>query len=163
MIKFFNGKQGIAEACNQYFALVGNKLADQIQPNQDNPVQHISVEKERFRFKQIKPAKFNMVLGKLKNGKATGIHNIPNKSLKLSKDIIASSLMTIFNACIEGRIFINNSKTGKVSHIFKSERKDLPGNHEPIAVLPAVTLNIERIIYEQIYNLLTTNNFLSRR
>ena len=28
-------KQDIAEACNQYFASVGNKLADQIQPSQD--------------------------------------------------------------------------------------------------------------------------------
>ena len=60
-----NEKQDIAEACNQYFASVGNKLTDQIQPSQDNPIRHISVGKERFQFKQIKPAKVNTVLGKL--------------------------------------------------------------------------------------------------
>ena len=75
-----NEKQDIAEACNQYFASVGNKLTDQIQPSRDNPIRHIPVGKERFQFKQIKPAKVNTVLGKLKNRKATGIHNIPNKS-----------------------------------------------------------------------------------
>ena len=102
-------------------------MTDQIQPSQDNPIQHIPVGKERFQFKQIKPAKVNTVLGKLKNGKATGIHNIPNKFLKLSKDIIAPSF-TIFNACIKERIFINDFKTGK----------DLPGNYRPITVLQTI-------------------------
>ena len=111
-------------------------MTDQIQPSQDNPIRHIPVGKERFQFKQIKPAKVNTVLGKLKNRKATGIHNIPNKSLKLSKDIIASSSTTIFNACIKEIIFINDFKSGKVSPVFKSGRKDLPGNYRPITVLP---------------------------
>ena len=157
-----NEKQDIAEACNHYFASVGNKLTDQIHPSQDNPIRHIPVGKERFQFKQIKPAKVNMVIGKLKNGKATGIHNIPNKSSKLSKDVIVSSLTAIFNACIKERIFINDFKTGKVSPVFKSERKDLPGNYRPITVLPTIARVFERIVYEQIYSFLTTNNFLSR-
>ena len=143
--QILNEKQDIPEACHQYFASVGNKLIDQIQPSQDNPIRHIPVGKERFQFKQIKPAKVNTVVGKLKNGKATGIHNIPNKSLKLSKDIIASSLTTIFNACIKERIFINGFKTGKVSPVFKSERKDLPGNYRPITALPTIALVFERI------------------
>ena len=126
-----NEKQVIAEACNQHFASVGNKSTDQIQPSQDNSIRHIPVGKKRFQFKQIKPAKVNTVLGKLKNGKATGIHNIPNKSLKLSKDTIASSFTAIFNAYINERIFINDFKTGKVSPVFESGRKDLPGNYRP--------------------------------
>ena len=156
-------KQDIAEACNQYFASVGNKLTDQIQPRQDNPIRHIPVGKERFQFKEIKPAKVNTVLWKLKNGKVIGIHNIPNKSLKLSKDIIASCLTAIFNACIKERIFINDFKTGKVSPVFKSGRKDLPGNYRPITIVPTIARVFERIVYEQIYSFLTTNNFPSRR
>ena len=143
--QILNEKQDIPEACHQYFASVRNKLIDQIQPSQDNPIRHIPVGKERFQFKQIKPAKVITVLGKLKNGKATGIHNIPNKSLKLSKDIIASSLTTIFNACIKERIFINDFKTGKVSPVFKSSRKDFPGNYRPITALPTIARVFERI------------------
>ena len=104
-------------------------MTDQIQSSQDNPIRYIPVGKKRFQVKQIKPAKVNTVLGKLKNGKATGIHNIQNKSLKLLKDTIASSLTTIFNACIKERIFINAFKTGKASPVFKSGRKDLSGNY----------------------------------
>ena len=118
-----NEKQDIAEACDQYFASIGNKLTDQIQPSQDNPIWHIPVGKERFQFKQIKPAKVNTLLGKLKNGKATGIHNIPNKSLKLSKDIIASSLMVIFNASIEERILSMISKLKKFCQFSNLEEK----------------------------------------
>ena len=160
--QILNEKQDTAEACSQYFASVGNKLADQIQPSQDNPIQHIPVGKERFQFKQINPAKVNAVLGKLKSRKATGIHNIPNKSLKLSTDR-APSLMTIFNACINERTFIDDFKTGKVSPIFKSGRKVLPGNYRPITVLFTIAHVFERIIYQQIYSFLTTNNFLSRK
>ena len=161
--QILNEKQDIAEACNQYFASVENKLTDQIQSSQDNPIRYIPVGKKRFQVKQIKPAKVNTVLGKLKNGKATGIHNIQNKSLKLLKDTIASSLTTIFNACIKERIFINAFKTGKASPVFKSGRKDLSGNYRPITVLPTIARAFERIIYEKIYSFLTTNNFLSRR
>ena len=117
-----------------------------------------------FQVKQIKPAQVNTVLGKLKNGKTTGIHNIPNKSLKLSKDIITPSLRTIFDACIKEIIFINDFKPRlKVSPTLKSGRKDLPGNYRPVTVLPTITRAFERIIYEQIYSFLTTNYFLSRR
>ena len=100
-------------------------------------MQQIPVGKERFQFKQIKPTKVNMVLGKLKNRKATGIHNVPAKSLKLSKDIIITpSLATIFSACIKERIFISDLETGKVSPVFKCGRKDLPGIYRPITVYP---------------------------
>ena len=71
--------------------------------------------------------------------------------------------MTIFNACVEERIFINDFKTRKVSPIFKYERKDLSGNYRPITVLPTLTRVFEQIIYEQIYWFLTNNNFLSGR
>ena len=121
--QILNEKQNTAEACNQYFASVGNKLADQIQPSHDNPIQHIPVGKERFQFKQIKPAKVNTILGKLENGKATGIHNILNKSLKLSKDIIAPSLTTILNACIKERIFFNDLKLEKFHQFSNLEEK----------------------------------------
>ena len=161
--EILNEKQDITEACNQYFVSVGNKLADQFQPSQDNPIQYIPVGMERFQFKQIEAAEVNTVLGKLKNGKATGIHNIPNKSLKLSKDIIAPFLTAIFNACIKEIIFINDFETGKVSPIFKPGRKDLPGNYRPITILPTIELVFEGILYEQIYSFLTTNNFLSQR
>ena len=83
-------------------------------------------------------------LGQQKNWKATGIHNILSKSLKLSKDIIALSLTTIFNACIKERIFINDFKTRRVSPIFKSGRKDLPGNYRPVTVLPTIARIFER-------------------
>ena len=40
------------------------------------------------------------IVKKLVNGKATGIHNIPNKVMKDSIDIIAPMLRDIFNLSI---------------------------------------------------------------
>ena len=48
------------------------------------------------------------ILGRLKNGKATGMHSIPNSVLKAIKDIIAPSLRDLFNASIKANIFPDN-------------------------------------------------------
>ena len=61
------------------------------------------------------------------------------------------------------RIFISDFKTGKVSPIFKSGRKDFPGSYRPTTVLPTIARVFERRIYGQMYSFLTTNGFLSRR
>ena len=41
----------------------------------------------------------------LKNGKATDIHDVPNKCFKASADIISSSLADIFNFSIGSKVF----------------------------------------------------------
>ena len=74
------------------------------------PIDNIDETNKRFSFKYIQPTQVLQVLSKLKNGKAVGIHNIPNKSLKLSKDIISNSLADIFNASIINNIFLVDFK-----------------------------------------------------
>ena len=65
------------------------------------------------------------------------IHNIPKKSLKLSKDIISNSL-----AGIKG-----------------DSREDL-NNYRPITVLPTIARVFERLIYDQLYAYFTKNSLL---
>ena len=59
-------------------------------------------------------------LNNLKNGKATGMHNLPDKILKLSKDVIANSLGDSFNACIDSSVFPSDFKIARVAPIFES-------------------------------------------
>ena len=57
---------------------------------------NIPKTQNRFTLKQITTAQIIKIVKKLVNGKATGIHNIPNKVLKDSIDIIAPMLRDIF-------------------------------------------------------------------
>ena len=71
---------------------------------------------------------------------------MPNKAVNIAKDLIATSLTDIFNACIKTRVFQDDLKIGKVTPIFKSERKDDLNNYRLITVWPMVTRVMERLI-----------------
>ena len=97
-------KKQIPEAFN-HFINIGDKLAGTIEQTDTCHIDNIDETNKRFSFKYTQPTQVFRVLSKLKNGKAVGIHNIPNKSLKLSKDIISNSLADIFNASIITTIY----------------------------------------------------------
>ena len=78
-------KKQIPEAFNNYFVNIENKLAGTIEQTDTCPIDNIDETNKRFSFKYIQPTQVYRVLSKLKNGKAVGVHSIPNKSLKLSK------------------------------------------------------------------------------
>ena len=81
-------KKQIPEAFNNHFVNIWNKLAGTIEQTDTCLIDNIDETNKRFSFKYIQPTQVFRVLSKLTNGKAVGIHNIPNKCLKLSKDII---------------------------------------------------------------------------
>ena len=49
------------------------------------------------------------------------MHNLPNKMLKLSKDVNANSLSDLFDACIDASVFPSDFKIARVVLIFKSD------------------------------------------
>ena len=65
-------------------------------------------------FKFIMTYVYN-ILGKVKNGKAAGMHLIANKILKSVKEIIANSLSDVFNASILTKIFPDDFKIAEVA------------------------------------------------
>ena len=83
----------------------------------------------------LKPTEVYTTLGKLKSGKATGIHSIPNSILNSVKDIIARSLTDLFNASIQTKLFPHDFKVARVTPIFKNGETDDPGNYRPIPIL----------------------------
>ena len=146
-----NDKMKIAEYCNEYFTDTGKKLASEIHPSDSNVTEYIkTITHAKFKFKQITPIQVHKVISKLKNCKATGIHQMPNKLLRVSNELISSSLARIFNQCIQTNIFPGNFKVGCVTHIFKSGDKGDLNNCRPISVLPTVARIFEKLLYEQL-------------
>ena len=106
-------KKQMAEKCNEYFVSIGGKLAKEIQSSDEqSPTAHLIPATHKFRFKPISVTQVIKVLKKLINGKATGIHAIPNKVLKDTADIIAPSLTDIFNFSVTTKVFPDDLKSG---------------------------------------------------
>ena len=158
-----NDKMKIAEYCNKYFADIGKKLASEIPPSNSNVTKYIkTITHAKFKFKQIKPIQVHKIISKLKNGKATGIHEMPNKLLVISKEVISSSLAGIFNQCIQTNIFKDNFKVGCVTPIFKSSDKGDLNNYRPISVLPTVLAIFEKLLCVQLYKYFSVNEILCK-
>ena len=74
------------------------------------------------------------LLEKLINSKATGIHDIPNRALKDSAEIIAPSLTDIFNFSVASKVFPDDLKVGKIAPVHRSGDKDQLNNYRPVSV-----------------------------
>ena len=152
----------IADICNEHFVSIGERLAEGIPKSDESPTAHIEAANSSFVFQKITTSQTEKVLKKLINGKATGVHNIPNKILKDSYQIIAPFLSDIFYCSISMNTFPNNLKIGRVSPAHKSGDRDDLNNYRPISVLPTIARVFERLLYNQICTYLTESKLLGQ-
>ena len=121
--KEINDKQEISERFNDHFVIIGEKLAEDIPQSSKSSLDYLSKinkNENKFKFKMLKPTEIHTILERLKNGKDTGMHLIPNSVLKAVKYIIAPSLTDLFNASIKAKIFPDDFKIARVTPIFKN-------------------------------------------
>ena len=81
--------------------------------------------------------------------KATGLDGISSRLLREAADIVRSG------------VFPDKWKVAKVLPVYKDDIKSEASNYRPISILPIVSKIIEKIIFNQLYEYLTTNNLLS--
>ena len=156
-------KAKIADAFNNHFVSIGEKIANSIEGCNESPTANIQRVLTKFEFQQITTAQITKVVQRLVNGKATGIHNIPNKVLKDSVHLIAPILMDIFNLSISAKIFPEDLKVLKVVPVYKSGERESLNNYRPIAVLPTIARVFEKLLYGQLYSYLMHNKLLDDR
>ena len=128
-------------------------------PCSDNsPTAYIPKTNSVFQLRLVTEGQVLKLLHKLINGKATGLHNIPNRVLKESADITGPSLTFIFNFSIMSRAFPDDLKIAKVTPAFKGGDRDDLGNYRPVSVLPTVAKIFEKLVYDQMYAYLLNND-----
>ena len=153
----------IAEACNDHFASIGKKLAENIIETDSNPTQLLKQAKTKFKFECVQVDQVIKVMRNLANAKAVGVHSIPNRSLKEANEVIAPSLCDIFNYAIDTKTYPVDLNIAKTTPIFKTGDKEDLNNYRPISIIPTVARIFERLIYNQIYSYLSVNNLLSTK
>ena len=83
---------------SSYFNEIGPKLASDLSQSSTSPESYLLLCKSRFQIQNVTIHEVFKSLSKLKTSKSTGYDGIPNKLLKVASDIIAPSLVHIFNA-----------------------------------------------------------------
>lgn len=159
----------ICDCFNEFFANIGSILASQI-PESFHDIQSY----DNLYTKHTDPAKLlnftpatldevSKIIDNLNPNTSTGLDGISCKALKSVKNLILDKLTTSINKCLERGYFPESLKIAKVSPIFKSGKKDDPGNYRPISVLPIMSKIFEKIIYNRLDQHLTSSNFLYKK
>ena len=157
-------KNKIPEVFNDHFVGAGEKLARDISPStcsSSDYILKVNTNGSRSEFKLLKPVDVYKVFSKLKNGKAAGMHLIPNRTLKNVKDILTPSITDIFNASIKSKTFPDDFKIATVTPIFKGGDTEDLGNYQPISILASTARIFERLLYKQLHDFLATNKILN--
>ena len=103
-----------------------------------------------FTLSEISKYEVFHLLSDLKISKSTGIDSIPARVLKISAEIISSSLTWIFNLCIKTGVYMDDWKKAWAVPIYKSENSKKCENYRPISILPIISKISERSVFNQL-------------
>ena len=114
-----------------------------------------------FHFHYIDIDDIVVALTNLKVNKSASLDKIPASVLRLSADIIATSLTYIFNLSLDTGVYVDDWKRARVIPIYNSEDRRKCENYRPISILPIVSKIFEKEVFRQLYGYLSSNSLLS--
>ena len=100
------------------------------------------------------PEEIAKIISEFQTSKASDIHI---RLIKKSSAIICPLLSEYYNNCIQGGVFPNELKTGKISPIYKKDNEQLLENYRPVSTLAVFGKIFEKVIYSRLYSFLTEN------
>jgi basic membrane lipoprotein Med (substrate-binding protein (PBP1-ABC) superfamily) len=90
--------------------------------------------------------------------KASGLDNIPCSIIKNVARIIAGPLSKIFNKSLSSGAYPDELKDAKITPIFKSGMRSEVNNYRPISVLSVIAKVFEKIVSNQFYEYISSND-----
>ncbi len=102
------------------------------------------------------------LLLKIPDKKSTGLDGIPICFLKLVSYLSLSNICHIVNRSILTGTVPLGWKKCCITPLFKEGDATDPGNYRPVAILPACSEIMERIVHKQVYGYLEHHKILSK-
>jgi hypothetical protein len=152
----------ISNKFNAFFTNIGPLFASKIDPPSHKSFMDFLKNKTNstFRFKEITPADVIKTISSLTSKPSSGHDNITSTLIKKIARPLSLPLSLIINQSLKTGIFPDRLKLAKVIPIFKKDDSTIFDNYRPISLLPVISKIFERIVFNQMYTYLTTNNLL---
>ena len=145
---------------SEYFANIGNRLADQFSGNWHSPMETLEVELGEINFTE------KDVIEMCQNidiGKSSALDNLSNKVLKDAFLAAPQVLTHCFKKSVETGVFPMACKRALVVPLFKGGDPSDVNNLRPVSLLPLPGKLLERLIHTHISTYLETNGLLDER
>ena len=152
----------MANSFNEFFAYVGEDLANKIPPTDDSLLDFPAMPQ----IFDLNPVALDDIISYMKDLKPStscGVDSIMARLLKAAGVSIYSVLLHICNLSILTCQFPSPWKTGCVTPLHKSGDSISPNNYRPISMIPCLGELLERLIHKQTTAYLFTYNLLSTR
>ena len=152
----------IAEGLNAYFSDIGPSLSSKMDPGSGNILNYMTSANTpvKFEFNPISETVVLKAIDRIKPKLSCGVDGISSKLLKSMKHELAPYLTIIINRTLLTGVFPKKLKVAKVIALHKKNDNSVFSNYRPISLLPSISKILERVIHDQIYTFLETNNLL---
>jgi len=151
-----------ADAFNNFFTGIGNKITDAIPQGSKSPNDYIpnNPDNINFEFDEIGPVHLIDIIKSIPSKSSSDLNGISSKLIKHVKSEIATPLSHIFTLSLKNGIFPNALKCSRTVPIYKSGDKALCDNYRPISLVNTFSKLLEKIVAIKLYNHLDLNNLL---
>ena len=95
----------------------------------------------------------------MSNSMAKDIHNLNTAFIKKHQSCLLEPIIYLVSVSIQTNIFPESWKTAIIT-VYKSGENDLANNYRPIAILPVVSKDLEKVVAEQLMEHLDSNKLL---
>ena len=102
------------------------------------------------------------IINSLSSNKAHGCDGISVVMLKICANEVAIPLKMIFEDCLNVGVFPDCWKYANVQPIHKKFNRQIKSFYRPVLLLPVCGKIFEKIIFDQVYSFLNTNNLISK-
>lgn len=155
-----SNKADIANNFNKFFAEVGPNLARKI--NSQRPFSDfLSTPFDKSIFlNPVSEMEILEITNTFKNGKSSGFDDINPGVIKQIAPFVVQPLAHIFNLSMVTGVFPSALKIAKVIPIYKKDDPHTFSNYRPISVLPCFSKILERLIYNRLFNFLSSYDIL---
>ena len=153
----------ISNALADYFANIGNKLSNKLQPPKhslESYINKIPTCPSTMFASPTTPTEINNLINSLSNKHSSGYDNISNHMLKWLRPVISVPLSIIFNQSIKHGVFPDLMKVAEIVPLHKGGDEFLCNNYRPISLLITISKILEKVIYKRTYSFLEKNNIL---
>ena len=149
----------IADSFNDFFSNIVKDIPNTL-ANFDYEIPNY--HHDSFQFTMVDDAKVNEVIKSLEPKFTLDINGYNTILIKRVSEKILTPLVHIINLSLKEGVFPDSLKISRVCPIFKQgDHKDM-NNYRPISCLSAFSKIFEKVVHDQLFTFLNTNNILTK-
>ena len=155
-----HNKEIIANSFNDYFASIGENLANKIRQPSNISYQNFLTNRvlTSFTFQLIHQNDISKIIKDFKPKTSSGSDGISMKILKIISEPLLPCITTLVNQSLVTGIFPEKFKLAKVIPLIKKPNIYTIDNFRPISLLASISKIIEKCVFNQVYSYFESNN-----